>query len=64
MVELVPTVETAQVVTVLFFKLFAVHMEIIAKAVTAYRTGIEIFLLKKKRILVSFAFLWLPCPNP
>jgi hypothetical protein len=42
MVELLPVVESAQVVAVLFFQLFAVYLEVVAKTVTAYRTGIEI----------------------
>ena len=42
MVELLPVVEPAQVFAVLFFQLFTVYMEIVAKTVTAYRTGIEI----------------------
>jgi hypothetical protein len=42
MVELLPVVEPAQVVAVLFFQLFAVYMEIVAKTFTAYRTCIEI----------------------
>jgi len=57
MVELLPLVETTQVIAVLFFKLFAIYMVIITKAVTAYRTGIEILLLKKTRIPLSSAFL-------
>jgi hypothetical protein len=42
MIELLPLGETTQVVTVLFLQLFAVYLEVVAKTVTAYRTGIEI----------------------
>ena len=34
-------------------------MEILAKTFTTYRSGIYAFLLKKPRIPVSFAFLWI-----
>lgn len=42
MIELIPVVEPAQMVAVLFFQLLAIYKKIVAKTITAYRTGIEI----------------------
>ena len=49
--QLVPIVKITQVVAILFFQKYSIYTEVITYTFTAYRFGIEQYLLKKWRIL-------------